>query len=145
MPISSMNSSLLTWLPNSVVKSTHFHARFPAWEQGPVLQCHTLSRTLACRRCTLFLASPVGWASWRTLCLALSQRHLKIRRLLSQNSISVRFSEEGLNSCRNSVPQVTRPTPNCLGLSEYPKGVLIGHHTERKSTWSTQKNGQWNG
>lgn len=47
-------------------------------------------RSIACvRRCTLLLDSPVCWAMRRTPCLPWSQRHLQIRRLFSQNPLSV--------------------------------------------------------
>src|SRR5262249_28625859 len=49
-----------------------------------------LRRSMACvRRCTLLLDRPICRAMRRTLWVVLSQRQLKIRKLLSQNLMSV--------------------------------------------------------
>ena len=53
------------------------------------------SNTPACvRRCTLLLESPMCWATCRMLYVALSQKALKIRRLLAHNLMAV-GSREG--------------------------------------------------
>src|SRR6266581_1408083 len=77
---------------------------------------------MAClRRYTLLLARPVCWAIRRTPCVPLSQKLLKIRRLLSQNPMSVLCSRGLLNSRQNSAPQRTGPMLNCPALNGYPQ------------------------